>query len=226
VLAIIPARGGSRVVPRKNIREVGGKPLIAWTILAALESKLIDRAVVSSDDEEIIETARRYGADVPFVRPSELARDDSPYQDFVTHAISELPGFDYVVSLNPTSPLRSVEDVDGCISLCAERGAPACVTVTPAPKHPAWMFHVDQDGLMKPVLGEGAGPVPPRRQELPEVFVLNGSVHVAECDWFLQHQSFFSDETMAYKMPAERSVDLDSETDLKFADLLLRARTR
>ena len=115
VLAVIPARGGSNGVPRKNIIDVGGKPLIAWTIEEARKSKYIDRLILSSDDREIIEIAKRWGCEVPFEQPAEMARDGTPGIAPVLHAIEMLPDYDYVVLLQPTSPLRQVEDVDGCI---------------------------------------------------------------------------------------------------------------
>ena len=128
VLAIIPARGGSKGVPRKNIRPLGGKPLIAWTIEAAHRSAWIDRLILSSEDQEIIDTACAWGCDVPFVRPAELARDCTPGIDPVLHALKQLPSFDLVVLLQPTSPLRSAADIDRCIERCQRGGAPAAVT--------------------------------------------------------------------------------------------------
>lgn len=114
-LAIIPARGGSKGVPRKNIRNLAGKPLIAWTIEEAKKSKYINRVILSSDDNEIIEIAKNYNCEVPFVRPKNIAEDNTPGIDPVLHAIKQCPGYDYVVLLQPTSPLRTVEDIDGCI---------------------------------------------------------------------------------------------------------------
>jgi CMP-N,N'-diacetyllegionaminic acid synthase len=121
VLGLIPARGGSKGVARKNIREVRGKPLIAWTIEEARRSIYLDRLVLSSEDTEIMEIARSFGCEVPFRRPEELAADDTPGIDPVLHALRELPGFDYVALLQPTSPLRTAEDIDGCIERCVAK---------------------------------------------------------------------------------------------------------
>ncbi|MEH2097772.1 acylneuraminate cytidylyltransferase family protein, partial [Nostoc sp.] len=115
VLAIIPARGGSKAVPRKNIREIGGKPLIAWTIEEAKKSQYIDRLILSSEDDEIISIAQKWGCEIAFKRPVELAQDDTPGIAPVLHALNQLPIYDYVVLLQPTSPLRQVIDIDGCI---------------------------------------------------------------------------------------------------------------
>jgi N-acylneuraminate cytidylyltransferase len=130
VLAVIPARGGSKGVPRKNLRDVAGRPLIAWTIAAARGSSHIDRLVLSSDDEEIMETARRHGCDVPFRRPAELATDEADSMAVVMHAVETLAErYDYVVLLQPTSPLRASADIDGAIATCLRHMAPSCVTV-------------------------------------------------------------------------------------------------
>lgn len=141
ILAIIPARGGSKGVPRKNIRELAGKPLIAWTIEEAKKSKYIDRLILSTEDDEIIEVAKQYGCEVPFKRPIELAQDDTPGIDPVLHAIEQCPGYDYVVLLQPTSPLRTVDDIDGCIEqLLSSDGTNFCVSVTEPEKSPYWMY--------------------------------------------------------------------------------------
>ena len=128
VLAIIPARGGSKGVPRKNIRNLAGKPLIAWTIKEGKKSKYIDRLILSSEDSEIIEIAKAYGCDVPFVRPEELAKDNTSGVEPVLHAVSKLEGYDIVVLLQPTSPLRTVTDIDKCIEKCIFEKAYLCLS--------------------------------------------------------------------------------------------------
>jgi N-acylneuraminate cytidylyltransferase len=219
VLAIIPARGGSRSVVRKNLRVVGGKPLLDWAIEAAKESRLIDRLVLSSDDPEIVATAKEYGCDAPFVRPAELARDDTPGIEPIMHAMSMLPSFDWVVMLQPTSPLRTASDIDTCIELCASRRANALVSVTEATENPQWMFRCDPDGFLQPIIDNAE--IPFRRQDLPEVLLLNGAVYVARCEWLKQSRSFLTAETLGYRMPLERSLDIDTEFDLTQADKLL-----
>jgi N-acylneuraminate cytidylyltransferase len=223
VLAVIPARGGSKGVSRKNIREVAGKPLIAWTIQESKKSLFIDRLVLSSDDPEIIEVARGWGCEVPFVRPSGMARDDTPGIEPFLHAIQNLPGYEFGVLLQPTSPLRKAEDIDGCLRHCAESGASACVSVTKPEKSPFWMYTLDVSGRMKPLMA-AASPAD-RRQDLPEVYVLNGAVYVAKCEWALRSRTFVGPETVAYPMPHERSIDIDSETDLRWCEFVLSAET-
>jgi N-acylneuraminate cytidylyltransferase len=219
VLAVIPARGGSKGVPRKNLRPVGGRPLLAWTIEQARAVAGLDRIVVSSDDAEILEVARAWGAETPFVRPAELAADTTPGIDPVLHAIEALPGYDYVVLLQPTSPLRRPGDIDACLRQALGRGAPACLSVTAAEPSPYWMFRMDAAGRLAPVLEDG--PLPARRQDLPPVFVINGAIYVAATDWLLRHRSFVSPETIGFEMPRDRSLDLDTEEDFELLRLRL-----
>ena len=214
VLAIVPARGGSKGVFRKNIREVAGKPLIAWTIEEVKKSKYVDRFILSSEDAEIIRTAERLGCDVPFIRPAELAQDDTPGIAPVLHAIETLAAvYDYVVLLQPTSPLRRAEDIDGCMELCLRRNAPACVSVTQSAYNPYWMFTVNGNGQMTPVMPSACTFY--RRQDLPTIYAVNGAVYVAKREWLQEKKTFISDETIAYRMPEERSLDIDSEFDLR-----------
>ncbi len=220
ILAIIPARGGSKGVPRKNIREVGGKPLIAWTIEEAKKAKYIDRLILSSEDDEIIAVAKGWGCEVPFIRPAELARDDTPGIEPVLHAIEALPEmYDYAVLLQPTSPLRTAADIDGCVAHCIQRGAPACVSVTEPEHNPYWMFTIGEAGRLKPFAA--TEPLVPRRQDLPTVYVLNGAVYVARREWLKEKRSFIAEETLAYVMDQKRSLDIDSEHDLAVCACLI-----
>lgn len=218
VLAIIPARGGSKGVPRKNIREVAGKPLIAWTIEEAKKSRYIDRIVVSTDDQEIADIAVQWGADVPFMRPAELARDDTPGITPVIHMLTTIqPQYDLVVLLQPTSPLRTVADIDGAIDLMVVRNSKACVSVVEPDKSPFWMYSLNNLGNLLPLLkGDYAC-----RQDIPVVYALNGAVYVAESNWLARVQTFVTDETVAYIMTKERSIDIDTNIDLILANELL-----
>lgn len=220
VLALVPARGGSKGIPRKNIRPIAGKPLIAWILEEAKKSRYIDRLVVSSEDEEILETSRRFGAETPFARPAELARDDSPDIEVVLHAIGRLPGFDYLVELQATSPLCTVEDIDGCIELLDQSGAQAVLSVVEAQPSPYWMFRLDESGSLGPLLARGE--LPARRQDLPPVYALNGAVSAARIPGLQERRSFLGPGTKAFLMPPERSVDIDDGLDWALCDLLLR----
>jgi CMP-N-acetylneuraminic acid synthetase len=224
ILGIIPARGGSKGVPRKNLRPLAGKPLIAWTIEAAQGSSLLDRVILSSEDEEIMETAQRHGLDVPFKRPPELARDDTPGILPVLHALEMLSSENYthVVLLQPTSPMRNSEDIDGAIRLCIDRAAPACLGVCEAPHPPWWMFGMDADRKLSPLMA--AKDIPLRRQDAPKAYQLNGAIYVAEIGFIKSSKGFIGPESLGYAMPGERSLDIDSELDILLAESLLAAQ--
>lgn len=221
VLAVIPARGGSKGIARKNIREVFGKPLIAYTIEEAGKSLYIDRLVVSTDDPEIALISKQWECDVPFLRPRELALDDTPGIAPVLHLLENLPEkYDIVVLLQPTSPLRSVKDIDECIKYLIQCNAPSCVTLVEPTKSPYWMYVVDDKGQLLPLLNGHWD----RRQDLPPAYVLNGAVYVANVDNILQTKSFISEGTLSYIMPRERSIDIDNEMDLKYFEIMLQRK--
>lgn len=222
ILAIIPARGGSKGVPKKNIRNVNGKSLIAWTIEAANQSKYLDKTILSSDSQEIADVATTYGCEVPFLRPDHLAKDETPMSDVVLHAIDVLQGYDYVVLLQPTSPQRLAKDIDLAIELCLKGGFNACVSVTESAKNPSWMFFLEEDCRLQPVLPDMRAKVGElQRQALRKSYVLNGAIYIAKIDWYRQNMSFVSGETVAYEMPQYRSIDIDTEWDMGYFEYLL-----
>jgi len=219
VLGVILARGGSKGLPRKNVRDLAGKPLIAWTIEAGHESEYIDRLILSSDDEEIMEVAEEYGCEVPFRRPAELAKDDTPSMDALLHAMDQMPDHDYVVLLQPTSPLRTAEDIDATIERCHRTDAPACVTVTETEKPPEWMYTMNERERLEPVMKSDE--MVTRRQEASTIYVINGAVYVAWTDWLRKTESFLEKEIIAHPMPKARSADVDTEIDLEWCMLRL-----
>jgi len=218
ILGIIPARGGSKGIPRKNIQIISGKPLIAWSIINAQQSKYIDKIILSSDDNEIISIAKQWKCDVPFVRPKELAEDDTPGIAPVLHAIQQFPDYDYIVLLQPTSPLRAVDDIDGCIEFCMQQNSKICVSVTEPPKNPFLLCTINTSPYIQPFHANGFIPT---RQEIPEIFMINGAIYVAQAEWLNSTQSFLTPETIAYFMPYNRSLDIDTELDMKICELLL-----
>lgn len=221
VLGLIMARGGSKGLPRKNLRQFGGKPMIAWTVEAGKQSQCIDRLILSSEDEEIIETVRPLDCEIPFVRPENLATDESSPIEVIRHAIDSLPDkYDYLVLLQPTSPLRIANDIDRCVELCYQKQAPACVTITETEKTPYWMYELQEDQRMRPVISGEKRVV--RRQDLPKTFALNGAVFVARSDWIIHQNDFLGPDTIGYEMPRSRSIDIDSETDLVLANAILK----
>lgn len=227
--AIIPARGGSKGIPGKNLRPVARKPLISWTIEAALAATSLDRVIVSTDSPKIAEVARRYGAEIPFMRPADLAQDDTPGIAPVLHAmrwLADNEGYqpDMIMLLQPTSPLRTAEDIDRALVLAVETRADAVVSVTPVEEHPYWMKQIDHSGRMADFIKQDQ-PID-RRQDLPELFVVNGAIYLARYDLLLEQETFYTDNTFSLIMPVERSLDIDTPWDLYLADLILKDRLR
>lgn len=220
LLAVICARGGSKGIPHKNIINFCEKPLIAWTIQAALSSKAITRCVLSSDDAEIIEAAKSFGCEVPFIRPKELARDDTPGIAPVIHALEALPSYDYVILLQPTSPLRTAEDIDNAFQHCILSSSPCCVSVTEADNHPYLTYQLgSEEKFLKPFCGSFENALP--RQKLPKAYALNGAIYIAQTEWLLKNRSFLSSETSAFIMPKCRSIDIDTPEDLIIAKQMM-----
>ncbi|CCQ75505.1 cytidylyltransferase domain-containing protein [Magnetospira sp. QH-2] len=222
VLALITARGGSKRLPRKNVLDLGGKPLIAWTIEAARSAPSIDRVILSSDDPEIIETAKAWGCEVPFVRPEALSSDTASSEDVVMHALSVLEQtYDYLMLLQPTSPFRTGADMEACLSKCHKGSEPVCVSVVRSEKPLAWMYHHDHaNDLLQRLRWAQVGDQVPRHEAL-EAVLPNGAVYVADRQWFETNQTFFGPQTLGYLMPRERSLDLDTALDFAVAVAML-----
>lgn len=226
VVGLIVARGGSKTIPGKNIAPVAGKPLMAWTIEAARASQSLTRVVVSTDEQIYADVARSFGADVPFIRPRELAQDDSDREDVILHALQWLEDHerycpDYLMLLQPTSPLRTAEDIDAAVAMARHLDAEAVVSVTKAPSHPYLAMSLAEDGRLTDFMPKPTGYL--RRQSFPPAYALNGAVFLARRAVLLTRRSFYTDRTYAYVMPAERSLDVDTSWDLHLADLVLRA---
>jgi len=213
VLALITARGGSKGLPRKNVLPAGGRPLIAWTIGAAAGAEFVSRVVVSTDDDEIMAAARAWGGEVPFRRPPALAGDTATSIDVVLHALDQLDDCDYVVLLQPTSPLRTAADIDAALMLAESSDAPGCVSVCEAEQSPYWMYRLDSEGRLAPLLDAPVAAT--RRQDLPPVYVLNGAIYVARVDWLRETRSFLGAGCIAYPMPSARSLDIDTPEDFE-----------
>lgn len=230
-VGLIFARGGSKGILRKNIRPFAGKPLIAHAIEAALMSTLITRVVVSTDDPEIADVAREYGAEVPFMRPPELARDDSPEWLAWQHAIRALEAagsearMDVFVSIPPTSPLRSVGDVDACIRTLVESDADVVITVRAAERNPYFNMVV-LDGRNYARLVISPERAVQRRQEAPPMFDVTTVAFAARPEFVLKASSIFDGKVKAVVVPAERAVDIDTELDFRFAEFVLTHTSR
>lgn len=218
-LAIIPARGGSKRLPRKNVLPLAGKPLINWSIEAGLNSKYVDKVLVSSDDGEILTTAQQAGADV-IHRPDELAQDGSSSFDVIKHVIENTKYHDYIILLQPTSPLRTGQHIDEAIQLLESNNADAVISVTPMEHSPHWANKLPSNDSMAGFLKEEIHNL--RSQELDIYYRLNGAIYICQTDRLLRTGSFFlRDSIFAYKMGNASSVDIDTETDFGWAGFLL-----
>jgi CMP-N-acetylneuraminic acid synthetase len=231
ILGAIFARGGSKGVPRKNVRLLAGKPLITYAIEAARGSRYIDRVIVSTDDAEIAQTAQQAGAEVPFMRPAELARDDSPEWLAWRHALitlmNESPSrpIDILASVPTTSPLRTTSDIDACIEMLLNSDADVTITTRLAERNPYFnMVVLDEDHNARLVITPD-GSIQ-RRQDAPLVYDMTTVAYAARTEFVLNKESIFAGKVKAVVVPAERSIDIDTELDFAIAELLLRRTQR
>lgn len=219
LLAIIPARGGSKRLSRKNVLDLCGKPLIAWTIEAGLKSKYIDKVLVSSDDEEILNLSKQHGAEI-IKRPNELASDSATTFDAVKHALDNAEAYDYIVLLQPTSPLRNTDHIDEAIELLMAKKADAVVSVCEMDHSPLWSNTLPEDenmcGFIKDEIKNK------RSQDLEKYYRLNGAIYICKTDKVLNEKSFLLKENIfAYVMDRQSSVDIDEEMDFLIAKLIM-----
>jgi CMP-N-acetylneuraminic acid synthetase len=225
ILGIIPARGGSKSVPRKNIALLHGKPMLAYTIEATQGSQRLSHFVVSSEDPEIIAVARQYGALAPFIRPAELATDEAPTLPVVQHAILEMENreslvFDIAVLLQPTTPLRLASDIDAAVDKLIATNADSIVSVVDVGAyHPARMRQIIDDRLVELPIHEPREMQ--RRQDLPQVYIRNGAIYAVRRDVVILQNSMIGQISRPYVMPEERSINIDSKLDFLLAEILL-----
>ena len=226
VLGIVTARGGSKAIPRKNIALLAGKPLLAYTADTALASSKLERIVLSTDDPEIARVGRSYGLDVPFMRPQELAKDDTPsipvMQDVVRRLEEAGDRYDATLLLQPTNPLRTVEDIDGAIELLAASGADSVISYTDiGERHPARMKYVDHDGrVLDPPFAEQFEGQP--RQQLSKMYLRDGSIYLTRRDVLMCQNSLKGKDCRAWIIPEERSRNIDSPFDLFLVEQIMR----
>lgn len=227
ILGVIPARGGSKRVERKNIREVGGRPLVAHAIEQADESELLDRTIVSTEDDEIAEVAKSYGGEVPFKRPEELATDTAKGTDVVLHALDWFrkkgEEFDLVATIQATSPFRTPEDIDDAIGKLVDSEADSVVSVSEFSTPPVWAVTEDAEGYLSAYFEEGYLWVDEttRSQDTPNLCHPNGAVFAAYVSEFYRQEGFYTDHTIGYTMPRSRSLDIDEPFDLELAKAMM-----
>lgn len=220
-LAIIPARGGSKRLPRKNLLELVGKPLISWSIEAGLQSKHIDKVIVTSDDEEILNISRKFATDI-LKRPKELASDTATTVDVIKHTIENVGSYDYIVLLQPTSPLRNFKHIDEAIELLKTKETDAVISVCEMDHSPLWSNTLPADGSMVNFKHESA--IGKRSQDLEKYYRINGAMYICKTEKLLEEESLFlSDNIFAYVMSRENSIDIDEEIDFKIAESLIQS---
>ncbi len=230
VLGIIPARSGSKGIPRKNVRRLAGKPVLAYTAESARAAASLTRLLLSTDSAEIAELGRRLGVEAPFLRPPELARDDTPMVPVLQHAVRFLEEegqiFDAVCVLQPTCPLRRPDEIDACCRLMESSGADSVFTVRPVPHryHPDWVYFQSPDAWLRPVLQQGDHP--PRRQELRPCFWRDGSVYLVRRRVLMTAHTLFGERMRGYPADPEFSVNLDGPRDWEEAERKLARRER
>ena len=222
ILALIPARGGSKGIKHKNIIDLCGKPLIAYTVEAAKKSRYIDDVILSTDDDEIAKVASEYGAEVPFMRPKELATDAAKTIDAVISAIDMLKecgrNYDILVLLQPTQPLRTEQDIDESLELFLRKGCKSVVAVSPVDDSPLLMRYMDEENKMCKVLDVSSTC---RRQDMPNYYKVNGCIYINSIEEVITELSF-NDNEIPYFMPRERAADIDEMVDLVVAEYYLK----
>ncbi len=217
-LAIIPARGGSKRLPRKNILNLAGKPVIAWSIDAALKSKYIDAVIVTSDDDEILGISKKFGARI-LRRPEELASDNAATYDAIKHTIENVEIYDYIVLLQATSPLRNEVHLDEAIALLMSKDADAVISVCKVDHSPRWSNTLPQDGSLVGFIKEDV--LNKLSQDLEPYYRLNGAIYICDTNRYLEEKSLFlKSNIFSYEMNRTNSIDIDEEIDLKVASAL------
>ena len=227
ILGIITARGGSKGLPKKNILPLNGKPLIAWTIESALKSKYLDRIILSTDNQEIADVSSKFGCEVPFIRPDNLAEDNSSSFDVIAHAIQYFndinQSFDYIILLEPTSPLRETSDIDHAIQILHKNRkiADSIVGVSKVEStHPVFDVKINKNGLIQSYLDESFTIY--RRQDLEELYFFEGTIYVSDTKALLREQKFYHARTLPYIVPKWKSIEIDEEIDMIIAEAILK----
>lgn len=229
VIAIIPARGGSKGLPGKNIKKMNDKPLIWYTINVAKKSKFVDKIIVSTDADGIANISKSFGAEIPFMRPKELARDNSLGIDNYIYTIDRLnKELNYSISefiiLQPTSPLRTSLDIDNAIKIFKEKKADSVISVSEAIHPPIWSKRIDEKGILRNYFDIKISNK--NRQEIEKAYMPNGAIFVFKFSLLKEKYSYYSDKTYPYIMPLERSIDIDSKLDFEFAEYLMKKNAR
>ncbi len=221
ILGLIPARGGSKGIHKKNLYPFNNKPLIQWTLEAARESKLIDKVIVSTDDESIATFSKENGAEVPYMRHKSLAYDDSLIMETVLETIYKFNNFEFIILLQPTSPLRTKNDIDNVINLQQKHLVDSIVSVRQVRENPTLFYDINEKNYLKKSFSNLLGN---NRQSFKEFYILNGAIYMASTKHLKKYKSFFCERTLPYIMPFERSLDVDTLLDIQFGEFILNKK--
>lgn len=229
ITAVIPARGGSKGVPDKNIADIAEKPLIAWTIEAAKKSQFINRIIISTDSQKIADCAQRYGVPVPWLRSESLATDDSPVISSLIDVVERLKKDenyipDYILVLQPTSPFRTSLDIDNVIEIAKNNSADTVVSVYEAENHPYLCKKVDDNKILSEFIKNPFDENELNRQNLPQAYALNGAAYLVKTEVLMESKSLYGKTVYGYVMPPERSLDIDTSWDMYLARLIMKDR--
>lgn len=224
ILGIIPARGGSKGLKNKNILDFNNKPLISWSILSAKKSGIFKRLIVSTDSKKIAKISKKYGAEVPFLRPNNISGDNAKSSDLVIHAINFYKNkkiiFDYVFLIEPTSPLREVKDFKSCFNLIKRNKVKSLVTVSKVKsQHPSFLYKVYKKNKIKPYLDLKEKEI--RRQDIKSLYFLDGTLYCSEVETFLKNKTFYHKNTSAIIVPDWKSIEIDNYYDFRIAEFLM-----
>lgn len=224
ILAIIPARSGSKGLKDKNIKLINGKPLIAWSIYQVLASKYVSQVYVSTDSQTIADIAKSYGAQIPFIRPSHLAEDDTPTSEVILHTIDELAKlgkvFSHVMLIEPTSPLRETSDIDAAVEELSNKSfAKSIVGISKVEsQHPSFCVSLTSDNLLR----SKNDFIVLRRQDIEELYFYEGSIYLSEIDTYIEKRNFYHEHTLGYIMPKYKSFEIDDEIDFDIVEMLMK----
>lgn len=229
-IGIIPARGNSKGLPGKNIKNIHGKPLIAWSIEAALQSRSLEEVVVTTDSPEIAEVAKKYGATVPFLRPPHLALDTSPTFDAILHCLDFYKTekntiFDYVTLLEPTSPLREAKDIDLAFEKLVSQKVSSIVGVCKTVStNPAFLVEMKPDGRLSYLSNSVSNGSSLRRQDIQDIYFFEGTIYISKTDTLIEKKTFYHEDTLGYEVPKWKSLEIDDEWDLIMAEAIMKHR--
>ena len=224
IIAIIPARGGSKGIKRKNLHNIAGFPLIYWTINEIKKVNYIDKVVLTSDDHEIINYCKSLNCDIPFRRSNQLSTDDAKTSDVILDVLKRLPGYDYFILLQPTSPLRTASDIVNSIDKMISSNSKSCISVYKIKLKTNWLLKLNNHNYLKPMFNEKY--FDSRRQDIDDSYLPNGAIYISEIKNFIKNKNFFSNKTFAYVMPEEMSIDIDNMHQMRRCEKILEDRNR